>query len=293
MPGQFLPQAEAHNLIGDIDRWVVEEGMRLAATGRVSINLSGASMGDPKLLRHIQHLSSECGIDPSNVIFEVTETAAVEDLEVARQFVRRLVGAGFGFALDDFGTGFGSFTYLKRLPVDYLKIDIEFVRDLTTNPANRHLVRAIVSLAQAFGVRTIAEGVEDEETLDLLREERVDFAQGFYLGPPAAIDPSQGPAHMEFAGLSIDTATREVLVEGRVVEFTSREFDLLAQLAAVPRRVFSREKLLSSVWHSSSEWQTSKTVNEHIRRIRHKIESDPSRPRWIRTVAGAGYRFEA
>ena len=80
-------------------------------------------------------------------------------------------------ALDDFGTGFGSFTYLKKLPITYLKIDIEFVRDLVTNPANRHVVRAIVSLAQAFGLQTIAEGVEDEETLTLLRAEGVDFAK--------------------------------------------------------------------------------------------------------------------
>ncbi len=98
---------------------------------------------------------------------------------------------GCGLALDDFGTGFGSFTYLKRLPISYLKIDIEFVRDLVTNPANQHVVRAIVSLAQAFGLQTIAEGVEDEPTVQLLSDEGVDYAQGFYLGRPAPLDDSR------------------------------------------------------------------------------------------------------
>jgi EAL domain-containing protein (putative c-di-GMP-specific phosphodiesterase class I) len=106
-----------------------------------------------------------------------------------------LADLGCGLALDDFGTGFGSFTYLKRLPISYLKIDIEFVRDLVTNPANQHVVRAIVSLAQAFGLQTIAEGVEDEATLQLLRDEGVDYAQGFHLGRPAPLDGSrQKPA---------------------------------------------------------------------------------------------------
>ena len=97
---------------------------------------------------------------------------------------------------------------------------------------------------------------------------------------------------LEFGGLSIDTGVREVLVDHEVVELTRLEFDLLAHLAATPRHVFSRGELLSDVWHSSPDWQTSKTVTEHVRRIRLKIESDPGQPRWIRTVSGAGYRFE-
>jgi PAS domain S-box-containing protein len=294
LPGSFLPVAEKYGLIGEIDRWVITEAIRLAATGRrVEVNLSAVSIDTLDMLTFIERRIREAGADPANIVFEITETALMRDIDAGASFARGLAELGCRFALDDFGTGFGSFTYLKRLPVDYLKIDIEFVRDLTTNPATRHLVRAIVSLAQAFGVRTIAEGVEDEETLGLLREEHVDYAQGFYFGRPAPIDPPQGSARMEFEGLSIDTATREVAVDGRAVEFTTREFDLLAQLAAAPRRVFSRDQLLVSVWHSSSDWQTSKTVNEHVRRIRHKIEPDPSRPRWITTVVGAGYRFEA
>ena len=97
---------------------------------------------------------------------------------------------------------------------------------------------------------------------------------------------------LAFVGLSIDTDVREVLVDEQVVELTRLEFDLLAHMAAAPRHVFSRGQLLFDVWHSSPDWQTSKTVTEHVRRIRQKIESDPAQPRWIRTVSGAGYRFE-
>ena len=100
------------------------------------------------------------------------------------------------------------------------------------------------------------------------------------------------PCLLGFAGLSIDTDVREVLVDEHVVELTRLEFDLLAHLAAAPRHVFSRGQLLYDVWHSSPDWQTSKTVTEHVRRIRQKIETDPAQPRWIRTVSGAGYRFE-
>lgn len=293
LPGSFLPVAEKYGLIGEIDRWVITEAIRLAAMGRqVKVNLSAASVETLDMLTFIERKIHEAGADPANIVFEITETALMHDIDAGASFVRGLADLGCRFALDDFGTGFGSFTYLKKLPIDYLKIDIDFVRHLTTNPANRHLVKAVVALAHGFGAQTIAEGVEDEDTLALLRIEQVDFAQGFHVGRPAPVAPHQGPARMEFPGLRIDTGTREVIVDGRHVEFTRREFDLLAQLAATPRHVFSREQLLLSVWQSSSNWQTAKTVNEHVRRIRHKIESDPHWPHRIRTVAGVGYRFD-
>jgi len=109
---------------------------------------------------------------------------------------------------------------------------------------------------------------------------------------PAPPTEAGGLGTLDFVGLSIDTDVREVVVDERVIELTRLEFDLLAHLAAAPRRVFSRGQLLFDVWHSSPDWQTSKTVTEHIRRIRQKIEPDPAQPRWIRTVSGAGYRFE-
>ena len=112
----------------------------------------------------------------------------MEDIEIGKVFAHRLTGFGCQLALDDFGTGFGSFTYLKSVPVSYLKIDIDFVRDLKDNPANQVLVKAIVGLAEGFGYQTIAEGVEDAETIALLEEYGVDFAQGFHLGRPAPIE---------------------------------------------------------------------------------------------------------
>ena len=190
LPGSFLPVAEKYGLIGEIDRWVITEAVGLAATGRrVEVNLSAASVNTPDMLTFIERKIHEAGADPRNIVFEITETALMHDIDAGASFVRRLVDLGCRFALDDFGTGFGSFTYLKRLHVDYLKIDIDFVRDLTTNSANLHLVKAVVALAHGFGAQTIAEGVEDEETLTLLRIEQVDFAQGFHVGRPAPLVP--------------------------------------------------------------------------------------------------------
>jgi PAS domain S-box-containing protein len=192
-PGSFLPVAEKFGLIVEIDRWVISQAAKLAAqSGRViEVNVSAESIGARDLIGFIGRQLADTGADPAHLIFEITETALMHDLTRGEMFARALAEFGCGLALDDFGTGFGSFTYLKKLPLTHLKIDTEFVRDLDENPANRHVVRAIVSLARAFGLRTIAEGVEDEETLTHLRMEGVDFAQGFHIGrpkPTAAIE---------------------------------------------------------------------------------------------------------
>jgi PAS domain S-box-containing protein len=194
-PGGFLPIAEKYGLIEEIDRWVITQAVRLAATGRrvIEANLSAASIASTDLLPFIERQLAETGADPANLVFEITETALMDDLVAGERFAFGLAGLGCGVALDDFGTGFASFTYLKRLRVDYLKIDVEFVRELDTTPSNRHLVRAIVSLARSFGLRTIAEGVENDEVLAILRAEGVDFAQGFHLGRPAPL-PAADPA---------------------------------------------------------------------------------------------------
>ena len=190
-PGSFLPVAEKYGLIGEIDRWVIKQAVRLAASGqRVEANLSAASLGNLDLLPLIERELGDARADPANLVFEITETALMEDIEIGKIFAHRLAGIGCQLALDDFGTGFGSFTYLKSVPVSYLKIDIDFVRDLKANPANQVLVKAIVGLAQGFAYQTIAEGVEDAETLALLEEFGVDFAQGFHLGRPAPIETS-------------------------------------------------------------------------------------------------------
>jgi EAL domain-containing protein (putative c-di-GMP-specific phosphodiesterase class I) len=188
LPGTFLPVAERYGLIGEIDRWVIGEAIRIAAGGeRVEANLSADSISNLDLVPLIERQLRDTGTDPANVVFEITETALMKDIEAGEAFARGLSDLGCQVALDDFGTGFGSFTYLKKLPITFLKIDTDFVRELRTNRANQHLVRAIVGLAQDFGYQTIAEGVEETETLAMLEEYGVDFAQGFHLGRPAPI----------------------------------------------------------------------------------------------------------
>jgi PAS domain S-box-containing protein len=187
-PGAFLPVAETYGLIGEIDRWVIGQGMAHAAAGRtVELNLSAHSLSDPTLFGFVDAELRRTGADPGLLVFELTETALLRDEAAALRCLTALAERGCGLALDDFGTGYGGFSYLKRLPVDYLKIDIEFVRDLVTEPASRQVVDAVVSLARGFGIRTVAEGVEDAETLALLGARGVDFAQGYHLGRPAAV----------------------------------------------------------------------------------------------------------
>ena len=188
MPDEFLPPAERFGLIQEIDRWVVAEAIKIAKERRVEVNLSGKSIGDAELIRLIETQLREYAVDPANVVFEITETAAAENLDAARDFAWRLRGLGCGFALDDFGTGYGTFAYLKHLPVTYLKIDIEFVRYLAIDPSDQKIVKSIIAVAQNFGVQTIAEGVEHQTTLDLLRELGVDYAQGFLIGEPKALE---------------------------------------------------------------------------------------------------------
>jgi PAS domain S-box-containing protein len=188
-PGDFLPAAEKHGAIREIDRWVIAQGADIAARGiDVEINISAASIGDPGLIADIEHELERTGADPSRLVFEITETALVEKTEVAVALAERLRKLGCRFALDDFGSGYGGFHYLKHLPMDFLKIDREFIRDALSSEGDQHVIRAIVGLAQGFGLQTIAEGVEDQETLDMLKEFGVDHVQGFLVGRPAPLD---------------------------------------------------------------------------------------------------------
>jgi PAS domain S-box-containing protein len=187
-PGLFLPVAEEHGLIADIDRWVIREAARLAGRGHaIELNISAESLAQPGLLEYVEDELRRTGADPGLVVFELTETALLRSEETAQGFIDGLAHLGCKLALDDFGTGYGGFTYLKRFPVDYLKIDIEFVRDLPRDEASQHVVHAVVNLARGFGQQTVAEGVEDAETLALLKEFGVDYAQGYFLGRPAPL----------------------------------------------------------------------------------------------------------
>lgn len=187
-PGVFLPAAERHGIIAEIDRWVITQAAKIARAGHpVEINLSAHSLGDPALYSFVARQLANVGAEPSLIVFEITETGLLRDEAAACAFIERVKRLGCRVALDDFGTGYGGFTYLKRLPVDYLKIDIDFVRDLPQNPASQHVVRAVVSLARGFGQKTVAEGVEDVETLELLCELGVDYGQGYGIGRPAPL----------------------------------------------------------------------------------------------------------
>ncbi len=200
-PSDFLPVAEEFGLIGDIDRWVIDRATELARTGvPVELNVSACSICDPSVLEHIRRALDRTGADPRIMVFELTETAILSDIGAARAFIDELHAMQCKVALDDFGTGYGGFTYLKQLPIDYLKIDMEFVRDLPSNTASRNVVEAIVSLARGFDLITVAEGVEDGETLELLRQLGVDCAQGYHLGRPAPPEPP--PAPDQTSGLS-------------------------------------------------------------------------------------------
>ena len=189
-PDAFIPTAERFGLINEIDRWVTREGLSIARRGEgVSINLSAHSIGDASILELVRSAAESGHLGRGEVIFEITETAAMTNMRDARAFTEELSGLGCDVALDDFGTGFGSFSYLKHLPTRYLKIDIEFVRDLVSNVTDQHVVRSITDVGHSLDKLIIAEGVESRAILHALRHYGVDYAQGIYLGAPERISP--------------------------------------------------------------------------------------------------------
>jgi diguanylate cyclase (GGDEF)-like protein/PAS domain S-box-containing protein len=194
LPAQFLYTAERSGLILDIDRWVLGQAMRLIAEQRdvgcevrLEVNLSGRSVGDPELLTLIEQGLEARAIDPANLVLEVTETAAIANMDRARGFATKLRALGCGFALDDFGAGFGSFYYLKHIPFDYIKIDGEFIRNLPSSSTDQLILDSIVQMSKGLGKYTIAEFVGDSETVQVLKDHGVDYAQGYYLGKPRSV----------------------------------------------------------------------------------------------------------
>jgi len=193
-PSVFLYGAERSGLIQAIDAWVVRRAIGMIReaerAGRelvLSVNLSGKSIGDRKLSALTDAALAESGVDPARLIFELTETAAISNIDQARTFASRMHDRGCSFALDDFGAGFGSFYYLKSFPFDYLKIDGDFIRGLAESPTNQLVVSAIVSVARGMGKRTVAEFVADDEAVRLLRKIGVDYAQGYHIGVPRPV----------------------------------------------------------------------------------------------------------
>lgn len=206
-PMAFIPAAERYDLMPAIDRWVVRRVLDYMAAGGAdcsgctcAINLSGQSLGDESFLQYVLDLLDTRSVDPSRICFEITETAAVANLARAMEFIDCLHRRGCRFALDDFGSGLSSFAYLKNLDVDYLKIDGSFIRDLTVDPVDHAMVDAIVRIARVMGIRTVAEFVENGETLVALRRLGIDYVQGFHVAQPMSMDQWQpftgiAPAH--------------------------------------------------------------------------------------------------
>ncbi len=190
-PGAFLEVAERFGMIREIDHWVLNkairtqgESQRTGAPIRMAVNLSGRHFGSNEILDLVKRALAEHHADPNCIIFEVTETAAVENLAEAQVFIESLRQIGCQFALDDFGIGFSSFYYLKHLPVDYVKIDGSFVRNMDNDESDAIFVRTIADLARGLGIITVAECIERGEVVQLLQELKVDMAQGYYLGRP-------------------------------------------------------------------------------------------------------------
>lgn len=187
---RFIDTAEHTGQIVELDRWVLRRILEVLSDPRhrdcvIAMNLSGRTLDTPGIDEQFRLMLFDSGISPDRLVFEVTETAAVAELAKARSFVATMKKLGFRVALDDFGAGFSSFSYLKHLPVDQIKIDGSFIRHLVTSREDQILVRAIVQVARELGLATVAEFVESEAILDLLIEIGIDYAQGFHIARPA------------------------------------------------------------------------------------------------------------
>jgi EAL domain-containing protein (putative c-di-GMP-specific phosphodiesterase class I)/GGDEF domain-containing protein len=197
-PGSFMPAAERYGLMPLIDRWVVRNAFALIASrlsasepARLSscaINLSGATFGDNDFVDYVRRQFEIYQVPPGMICFEITETSAITNLPSAKQFIQALKRLGCRFSLDDFGTGMSSFSYLKHLPVDIIKIDGGFVTEMLNSKIDRAMIEMIVHIAKVMGKSTVAEFVESNEILEALREIGVDYAQGYAIGKPSPFE---------------------------------------------------------------------------------------------------------
>ena len=189
MPAGFLSSADRFGLSVDVDRWVIKNGIHMISLGEAedlsySINLSPKSIGDPTILRLIQDELANTGIDTSNIVFEITETGAIKNIASAVKFLTELRNLGFKTALDDFGVGYSSFSYLKDFPVDYIKIDGSFIDGLLDDKLKQAIVKSMTDVAHAIKIKTVAEFIEDQATLEFLAKIGIDYGQGYHIGKP-------------------------------------------------------------------------------------------------------------
>ncbi|MFN3239293.1 MAG: EAL domain-containing protein, partial [Pseudomonadales bacterium] len=195
-PQDFIVAAETYNRMGAIDRWVIKNAFKWIASnilklddlGAFSINISGNSLTEDDFMEFVLEQFNETRLPTSKICFEITETSAIGSLDDAIEFMEKMKVIGVEFSLDDFGTGLSSYSYLRNLPVDYLKIDGVFVKDIKTNPSDYAVVKSINEIGHFMGKKTIAEYVEDDEILEILKEIGVDFAQGFGIEKKMPID---------------------------------------------------------------------------------------------------------
>ena len=208
-PSAFLPTAERSGMVRELDRLMVSRAIELIADAESAtdpksyeVNLSARSLADRELPEWIATRVADSGIDPSALVFEITETAAIANMDQAKGFAADRRRLGCTFALDDFGTGFASFYYLKHLPLDALKIDGDFIRNLRSSRTDLLLVRHMAEIAASLGLYTIAEYVEDAETLEILIELGVNAVQGYHVGRPEPLEPAgvDAPKRLEPLG---------------------------------------------------------------------------------------------
>jgi diguanylate cyclase (GGDEF)-like protein len=200
LPGAFIEVAERFGIVGSIDKMIIEKTMRVQADERkrgrrlcFSMNLSAKDLVDEGFLNFLKTRISRTGADPDALVFEITETAAISDLARAVKFIKALRTIGCHFSLDDFGVGFTSFIYLREMNVDYIKIDGTFIRKLKDSPTDQIFVKSMSEVAKGLGIKSVAEFVEDMETVGLLKGFSVDYAQGYCIGKPAPKPEAIGP----------------------------------------------------------------------------------------------------
>jgi EAL domain-containing protein (putative c-di-GMP-specific phosphodiesterase class I) len=194
-PAEFVQAAERYRLMASVDRWVVQNTLgalsrnafQLARDRSVAINISGQTLGDPLFLEFVVECLDRTGVAPEQVCFEIAENAVVANPDHARRFVGVLHGMGCKFAIDDFGSGVGSFSSLKNMPLDYLKLDGSFMRNLARDTVSQTMVTAMIKLARTLNFKIIAEQVEDSAALDAARKIGVDYIQGFVIARPTKL----------------------------------------------------------------------------------------------------------
>jgi EAL domain-containing protein (putative c-di-GMP-specific phosphodiesterase class I) len=200
-PAEFIRAAERYRLMPYVDRWVVQTvlsalgrgGMKLPVGRSVAINIAGQTLGDSEFLEFVVECFDHTGASPSDICLEISESSVVANLDHARRFIAVLHGMGCEFALDDFGSGLSSFSTLRTLPIDYLKIDGSFIRNLAVDTVNQAMVAAMIELSRSLNFRIVAEQVEDQMSLDAARSMGIDFVQGFIIGRPQPLSMIPSP----------------------------------------------------------------------------------------------------